>query len=145
MNGMFYVQIQAVELDWSNSRWPHPRSSTPVGGTARPGRLQCSWTLASGVTLREGPLAAPPQPRCQAASSRPRWGEETGSTPAKHPQPHDSTCPCALAPARSGPWGNKAAGIESLTHWTVPSWSIMMGTGGGGNHCMLISCVLFGV
>lgn len=57
---------------------------------------------------------------CQAASTSPRWGEETGNTPAERPRPHDSTCPYVLAQAQSGPWGNKDDGIESLTHWTVP-------------------------
>ncbi len=76
--------------------------------------------------------------RCQAASARLRWGEETGNAPAERPQPHDSTCPYVLDPAQSGPWGNKDVGIESLTRWTVPRTAMMMGRKVGGVCCHVL-------
>lgn len=100
--------------------------------------------LNSGIWCHaeEGAIASASVAPCQAASTRLRWGKETGNAPAERPQPHDSACPCALGPAQSEPRGNKDVAVESLTHWTVPRSGITRR--GGGKWTMHVVMYLQG-
>lgn len=74
---------------------------------------------------------------CQAASMRTRWGEETSKTPAERLQPHDSTCPCALARLSHGHEGRRPL---VLSHWHTgqcPDQAWWWRLEGGETPCML--------